>query len=157
MPDPISIISLVDTAFGLGSKIYTFFSAMKDAPKEIHSFAEELGIFNAVLEEVRKYIKAFTRSSFALEDALTLEIVEITLKQTETEFQDIYDAIKKQDGKLSYSILKKLGSSSAWVFDRDEREKSTQRITRARANLETALSSMHGYVHDIRGAFVLAY
>ena len=80
MPDPISIIGLADTAFGLGCKIYAFFSAMKDAPKEIRAFTEELRVFNAVLEEVKGYIKAFTVSSFATEDALTLEIVEITLK-----------------------------------------------------------------------------
>jgi hypothetical protein len=101
------------------------------------------------LEEVKKYIKAFTVSSFATEDALTLEIVEITLKQCETEFQDIHDAIKIQDEKLSYSMLKKLGSSSAWVFNSDERDKSTQRLSRARANLETALHSTQEYAHEI--------
>ena len=154
MPDPISIIGLADTAFGLGCKIYAFFSAMKDAPKEIRAFTEELRVFNAVLEEVKGYIKAFTVSSFATEDALTLEIVEITLKQSETEFQDIYNAIKAQDEKLSYSILTKLGSSSAWVFNSGERDKSTQRISRARANLETALYSMQGYVHQITEIYI---
>jgi hypothetical protein len=122
---------------------------MLHTAKSWYSFAEELGVFNAVLEEVKKYIKAFTVSSFATEDALTLEIVEITLKQCETEFQDIHDAIKIQDEKLSYSMLKKLGSSSAWVFNSDERDKSTQRLSRARANLETALHSTQEYAHEI--------
>jgi hypothetical protein len=50
---------------------------------------------------------------------------------------------------LSYSMLKKLGSSSAWDFNSDERDKSTQRLSRARANLETALHSTQGYAHEI--------
>lgn len=152
MPDSIPIIDLVNAAFGLGCKICAFLSAMKDAPKEIRNFAEELGVFNSVLEDVKKYIEALAGSSFVTEDALKLEIVEITLRQCETEFQDIYDAIKKQNQELSYSTLAKLGTSSAWFFDSDERDKSIQRIIRARANLETALSNMHGYVPEITEA-----
>jgi hypothetical protein len=61
MPDPFAIISLVDTAFGLGCKIYAFFSALKDAPKEIHSFVEEVRVFDSVLEEVNETIYACER------------------------------------------------------------------------------------------------
>jgi hypothetical protein len=157
MPDPFAIIGLVDTAFGLGCNIYAFFSALKDAPKEINSFVEELGVCNSVLEEVRKYVKAFAASSFATGDALTLEIVEITLKQCESEFRDIHDAIKTQEEKLSLSTLRKLGSSASWVFDSDERDKSTQRLSRARAALEMALSSINRYVVGIVAYHVLAY
>ena len=96
MADPFAIIGLVDTVFGLGCNIYAFFSSLKDAPKEIRNFVEELEVFKSVLEEVRKYVKAFTVSSFVTEDALTLDIVEIALKQCEFEFQDIHDAIKIQ-------------------------------------------------------------
>ncbi|KAF2100603.1 hypothetical protein NA57DRAFT_74205 [Rhizodiscina lignyota] len=135
MADPFSIIGLVDTAFGLGCNIYAFFSALSDAPSEIHSFAEELGVFNSVLQEVKDYVKVFKSSTFANQDELNLEIVGATLKQCNAEFSDIYDAIKDKEVKQSLSFLKRLGSSSSWVFDEDEREKSTQRLNRARQTL----------------------
>jgi hypothetical protein len=146
MPDPFAIIGLVDTAFGLGCKIYAFLSALKDAPKEIRSFVEEIRVFNSVLEEVKKYVKAFTASSFVTEDALKLEIVEIALKQCESEFRDIQDAIKPREESPSLSPLRKFGSSSSWIFDSVGRDKSTFRMSRARAALETALTTINRYV-----------
>ncbi|KAF2816868.1 uncharacterized protein BDZ99DRAFT_469952 [Mytilinidion resinicola] len=153
MADPFAIIGLVDTAFGLGCKIYAFFSALKDAPKEIHRFHEELGVFNAVLEDVKQYVKVFTGSSFATEDGIKLKIIEMTLKQCEAEFRDIYDAIKTQDEKLSLSTLKKLGSSSSWVFDCDERERSTKRLSRARESLTIAFSSVNRSRESAKSGF----
>ena len=143
MPDPLAIIGLVDTAIRLGCDIYNFFSDLKDAANEIHGYVKELGVFNLVLKEVGNYVTAFTVSSFVTEDAITLEIVEITLKQCESEFRDIHDAIRTQRKGLSLPILRKLGSSSCWVFDSGERDKSTQRLSRARAALEMALSTIN--------------
>ena len=145
MPDPLAIISLVDTAFGLGCDIYNFFSELKDAPKEIHRYIKELGVFNLVLKEIAKSVAVFAGSSFVTEDALTLEIVEITLKQCESEFRDIHDAIRTQKKALLLSVFRRLASSSCWVFDSDERDKSTQRLSRARAALELALSTVNRY------------
>ena len=48
MADPFAIIGVLDTAFGLGCKIYAFFSALSDAPREIRDFVEELGVLNSV-------------------------------------------------------------------------------------------------------------
>lgn len=81
-------------------------------------------------------------------DSLDLEIAGITLKQCNEEFRDIYDAIKDRDPNMSLSVLKKVKSSTAWVFHRDEREKSTQRLSRARATLPLAISTLYGYISD---------
>ncbi|KAL9096699.1 MAG: hypothetical protein Q9165_001187 [Trypethelium subeluteriae] len=118
---------------------------MKDAPIELRSFANELSVFNSVLQEVKEYVKAFRTSGFSTRDELNLELVGVTLKQCNAELWDIYDAIKDKDAKQSLSFLRRLGSSSSWVFDRDERVKSTERLNRARDTLTVAISTSLGH------------
>ncbi|KAF2971992.1 hypothetical protein GQX73_g1638 [Xylaria multiplex] len=144
MADPFAIISLVDTVFGLGCKVYDFFSAVKDAPLEIRSFANELSVFNSVLQEVKEYVKAFRTSGFSTRDELNLELVGVTLKQCNAELWDIYDAVKDKDAKQSLSFLTRLGSSSSWVFNKEERVKSTERLNRARDTLTVVISTSLG-------------
>jgi hypothetical protein len=145
MVDPFEIIGLVDTVFGWGCKIYAFFSALKDAPTEIRSFTEELRTFNSVLQEVKDYVKAFNSSIFVTYDEVNLEIIGVTLKQCNAEFWDIYDTIKDKKANQSLSVLRKLGSSSSWVFDTDERERSIRRLGQARETLILAISTISGY------------
>lgn len=144
MADPFAILSLVDTVFGLGCKVYEFFSAVQDAPLEIRSFANELFVLNSVLKEVKGYLKAFRTSSLSARDELHLDLVGVTLKQCNAELWDIYDAVKEKDSKQRLPLSKRLGSSSSWVLDRDERIKSTERLSRARDTL--AIQTSLGYV-----------
>lgn len=148
MADPFAILSLVDTVFGLGCKVYEFFSAVRDAPLEIQSFVNELSTLNSVLQEVKDYVKASITSAFSTREEINLELVGVTLKQCNVELRDIYDAVSDKDAKLSLSFLKKMKSSSSWVLDSDEREKSTQRLSRARDTLALAISTSLGYANN---------
>lgn len=145
MGDPVAIISLVDVVFRWGSKIYDFFSALDNASAEIKSFVQELETFNAVLREVKEYINVFNTSTLAPPDDVNLDIVGVTLEQCNVEFRDIYDTIKDKNPHQYHSIFRKFKDSSSWVFDADERERSTQRLSRARETLALAMSTISRY------------
>jgi len=144
MADPFAIISLVDTVFGLGCKVYEFVSAVKDAPLEIRNFANELSVLNSVLKEVKEYVKAFRTSTLSTQNKMDLEIVGIALKQCNVELWNLYTAVKDLDADQRSSFPKRLGSSSSWVFNSEERTKSIEMLILARGSLGIAIQTSSG-------------
>ncbi|KAF2434557.1 hypothetical protein EJ08DRAFT_471045 [Tothia fuscella] len=138
MPTPFEIVGLADIVLRLGSKIYKFFKALKDAPQEIRDLCVEIESLQFILTDIESSAPGLDRAISRNANNFAPESMFICLKGCQAEFNTIWISISSMHpekglecGKLKGKLLK----SVAWVLDADGIEKAIWRLERQKQTL----------------------
>ncbi|QYS97210.1 hypothetical protein H0G86_004442 [Trichoderma simmonsii] len=137
MTNSLEILGAVETVLGLGSRIYKFFSDVKDAPEEVRQMCAQLQLLQKLFPEI-------ARSTSELVHAmpLSLEIIFACLKGCETEFNTLWLAVeplRTEPGIIWSDVLNKIAVSVKWVVKTEEFEKFTRNLETAKQTLALAM------------------
>ncbi|MCJ1251270.1 hypothetical protein MMC30_008501 [Trapelia coarctata] len=111
MADPLSvtasvagIVSLADILLRTGKEVYAFFSAVKEASKNIQSMLVELQQFDGILISIKKNADSFNNSLFTTDDGHSASGLLTDLQYCEAEFK-IQQSTTKTHEKLSIGFM----------------------------------------------------
>ncbi|XTI94547.1 hypothetical protein V2W45_957393 [Cenococcum geophilum] len=116
MADPISIIGLVDLAFGKCLQLYDFFSSVADAGEEIKHFVLQLEDFKKIFPFTRSYAEQLASSPPSAGGAIAQEVLLPMLRACVVDFQVIYDTVEGHNPR-NLSAIRRLGKNVSWVLD----------------------------------------
>lgn len=143
MASPFEIIALAETIAGVGSKIYKFFSNLKDAPGEIRDLCDELELLRTVLVRIGITSGTALKTSTSSHQPLGLDTIFACLKHCEAEFNTLWLAISplRSDRGLEWSkVVEKTRKSVTWVVKSDEIEKASRRLEGLKQTLLLGIS-----------------
>ncbi|KEY74988.1 hypothetical protein S7711_10447 [Stachybotrys chartarum IBT 7711] len=109
MASPFDILAAVDIVIGLGSRIYDFFSSVKDAPSEVRDMCTQLQLMQRLLPETGQ-----SASDLARAGSFSLDIL----------FRD---------------VLRKISTRVKWMLKNEEIEKFSKGLERAKQTLVLAM------------------
>ncbi|KAL6837653.1 hypothetical protein V8C40DRAFT_230515 [Trichoderma camerunense] len=135
MANSIEILGAVNTVLGLGSRLYNFFSDVKDAPEEVRQMCAQLQLLQKLLPEIGK-------SASDLAHATHLEFILVCLKGCETEFNTLWLAVeplRMEPGIIWRDVLNRIAASVKWVVKTEELEKLTKNLETAKETLALAM------------------
>ncbi|PKK48209.1 hypothetical protein CI102_9238, partial [Trichoderma harzianum] len=137
MANSIEIFGAVNNVLGLGSRIYNFFSDVKDAPEEVRQMC-------AQLQSLQKLLPEIERAAFDLVHAmpLSLETILTCLKGCETDFNTLclaVEPLRTKRGIIWRDALNKIAASVKWVVKTEELEKFTKNLETAKQTLVLAM------------------
>ncbi|KAK4084571.1 uncharacterized protein Triagg1_1051 [Trichoderma aggressivum f. europaeum] len=137
MANSIEILGAVNNVLGLGSRIYIFFSNVKDAPEEVRRMCEQLQSLQKLLPEIE-------RAAFDLVHAmpLSLETILTCLEGCDTDFNTLWLAVeplRTEPGITWRDALNRITASVKWVVKTEELEKFTKNLETAKQTLVLAM------------------
>ncbi|MCJ1382294.1 hypothetical protein MMC17_005407 [Xylographa soralifera] len=155
MADPVStvanvsaMLSLVDVVCRAGKELFMFFTAIKDASKDIRKVAEELQQFVALLTIVQATVEQRETSNFTNGSEPSLSAIVEALKGCQSELIELSLFVDKLRPNLQHGKAIKLASKVRWVMDEKRVIQSCQRLERRKLTLITALSVI-GMKYDL--------
>lgn len=123
MAEPVSIaasaagfVGLVDVALRASKEVYTFFSALGDATREIKLLSAELKDISDILAEVHAFTSDYALSSFAANGGPKLESLLNTLRKMQDEVSNLSKAVKPMEPNASRTKVKTMANHFQWVF-----------------------------------------
>lgn len=137
MTNSLEILGAVETVLGLGSRIYKFFSDVKDAPEEVRQMCAQLQLLQKLFPEIAR-----STSELVYAMPLSLEIIFACLKGCETEFNTLWLAVeplRTEPGIIWSDVLNKIAASVKWVVKTEEFEKFTKNLETAKQTLALAM------------------
>jgi len=147
MADPLSvtasvagIVSLADVLWRTSKELYEFFSAVRNAPKDVQSMLLELQHFDGILTSINSHAESYAKSSFCTEDGLSVFGLWTALKDCEKEFKNLWEIVEKSRPHQGLGPVEKLVSKFKWVFDEKKIAQSQRRLKTVKDSLNTVLS-----------------
>ncbi|MCJ1246656.1 hypothetical protein MMC30_003865 [Trapelia coarctata] len=147
MADPLSvaasvagIVSLADVLWRTSRDLYGFFSAVKDASKNVQSMLLELQQFEGILTSIKNNTFSFNGSQFVTNDGLSGSGLLTNLKYCSAEFKVLKDIVEDSRRNQGQGPVKKLASQVKWVFDEKKIAQCCQRLEKVKLLLNTVLS-----------------
>jgi len=147
MADPLSvtasvagIVSLADVLLRTGKEVYAFFSAVKEASKNVQSMLAELQQFDGILISIKKNADSFNNSLFATDDGHSALGLLTNLQYCEAEFKVLKDLVAESKRNQGLGLVEKLASKVQWVFDEKKIAQCCQRLEKVKLLLNTVLS-----------------
>ncbi|KAF3073666.1 hypothetical protein CFAM422_003935 [Trichoderma lentiforme] len=137
MTNSLEILGAVEIVLGLGSRIYKFFSDVKDAPEEVRQMCAQLQLLQKLFPEIAR-----STSELVYAMPLSLEIIFACLKGCETEFNTLWLAVeplRTEPGIIWSDVLNKISASVKWVVKTEEFEKFTKNLETAKQTLALAM------------------
>lgn len=137
MTNSLEILGAVETVLGLGSRIYKFFSDVKDAPEEVRQMCAQLQLLQKLFPEIARSTSELVHGM-----PLSLEIIFACLKGCETEFNTLWLAVeplRTEPGIIWSDVLNKIAASVRWVVKTEEFEKFTKNLEMAKQTLALAM------------------
>lgn len=127
----------MNNVLGLGSRIYNFFSDVKDAPQEVRQMCEQLQSLQELLPEIE-------RAAFdpVLAPPLSLGTILTCLKGCETDFNTLWLAVeplRREPGITWRDALNKIAANVKWVVKTEELEKLSNNLETAKQTLVLAM------------------
>ncbi len=103
MADPFSVtagaVSLADVLWRTSKELCAFFSALKNASKNVQSVWRELQDLEGILLSINNHAESYDKSLFSTEDGLSASGLWTALKQCEKEFKILRAIVDKSSGK----------------------------------------------------------
>jgi hypothetical protein len=144
MADPFSmtagVVSLADVVWRTSKELYAFFSAVKDASKDVQSMVIELQQFNDILTSIKAYADSFNSSAFATNDGLSASGLLANLQYCSGEFKVLKGIVEESRRCQGQGPVKKFASKVKWVFDEKKIAQSQRRLKMVKDSLNTVLS-----------------
>lgn len=140
MADPLSVtagaVSLADVVWRTSKELCAFFSALKNASKNVQSMWQELRDLEGILHSINNHAESYDKSLFSTEDGLSASGLWTALKQCEKEFKILRAIVDKSRPDQGFGPVEKLVSRVTWVFDE-------KKIAQSRRGLETVKDSLN--------------
>ncbi|KFA79374.1 hypothetical protein S40288_10816 [Stachybotrys chartarum IBT 40288] len=121
MASPFDILAAGDIVIGLGSRIYDFFSSVKDAPSEVRDMCTQLQLMQRLLPETGQ-----SASDLARAGSFSLDILFVCSKGCKFEFN-------------TRDVLRKISTRVKWMLKNEEIEKFSKGLERAKQTLVLAM------------------
>jgi len=144
MADPFSVtasaVSLADALWRTSKELYGFFSAVKDASKDVRSMLLELQQFEDILTSIKNNAYSFNNSAFVTDDGLSASGLLTNLQYCSAEFKVLKDIVEDSRRNHGQGSVKKFASKFKWVFDEKKIAQCCQRLEKVKLLLNTVLS-----------------
>ena len=135
-----AILGLADVLCRAGKELFIFFTAIKDASKDIRNVAEELQQFIALLASVKTAVEQREASALAKDDELSWSGVIKALKGCQIELSELSLFVAKSRPNQQFGKAMNFVHKVKWVLDEKKLIQSCQRLERRKLTLITALT-----------------
>jgi hypothetical protein len=139
MPDPFTIIGLLDTLIGWSLEIYKFLSAVSDAPRGIASLANELHILRGIFPLVKDVAVKISNSSILANDSQWLPALQSVLEECRAEFKKLLTYVVGSKQDMYIHTWERLYRKASWVLANDALQGSINRLERYKSCLQLIL------------------
>ena len=146
MGDPLStvaaVVGLADVVFRASSKLYNFFSELRNVPQDIQDLTQSLRIWKSISQSLRDLSIRYQNSLFASEDGLTFNDITDTLASCQGACNDIDTLINRQ-GKTSRLLARSTRAKNIkWLFDTETVQAALNKLDRSKQSLIVALAAI---------------
>ena len=152
MGEPISSISavvgLADVIFKTSTSLYSFFSELRDAPKEIQTITYSLSTWRSISQNVKHLSTQWQVSQFATEDGLALGDISEALSSCRDAFGTI-ETLVEGHITLGSSALSRQTKKMKWVFNAKKIQAAQNKLDSSKLSLIAALSTFGRSAHTL--------
>jgi hypothetical protein len=141
MADPLSITASIIAVIQVTSKVvslcYDYRAGLKNAPKEIKQFTDEIVSFRDSLESILKLVEAEDEASTQLSTLKLFTKADGILLTCKSEMTELENDLKPATG------IRGVARSLKWPYAKAETEKRVERLGWLKSSLTLALATDH--------------
>ncbi|EHK25331.1 uncharacterized protein TRIVIDRAFT_219103 [Trichoderma virens Gv29-8] len=137
MGSRIEILDTTEVVVGLGSRIYSFFSSIEDAPEEVRQMCAQLQLLQKLFPEIGRSTSDLIQTTIPIPD-----VILACLKACESDFKTMWLAVeplRTNPGIKWKDALRKAVTSAKWVLKSEEFEKLTRHLETVKQTLALAM------------------
>ncbi|OCL15443.1 ankyrin [Glonium stellatum] len=144
-----SVVQFADVACRVSRDVYTFMSALKDAPNELRRLHQRAKELMEILFEIKTLAEAYKNSTLLTGNENIFDTLKEVLKSCTDDLRLLQKAIPVSNNASDKSFLRQLQKGFKTVFKGKEITKVSQRLDNQKASLSNIISII-GRRNDLR-------